>query len=183
VDGFNVRLSFDCMVGGRAISNAQIIGIMNRYALALAIALLSTLAASAQEVYRIKIRGSLISPTGHTRIKETDLVATNGHFLVYQVDKPGGVFNLAEMFADGNFFRENVHSDVGTALDNRVSFDLHDSAGFSDNVGGIPPFSLCRMIATGRITEKSLRLSVAGVWNEDDSIVFKGVITGKRLVP
>jgi hypothetical protein len=156
---------------------------MNRYILVLAIALLSTLAASAQEIYQLKIRGKLISPDGVTRIKETDLVATNGHLLVYETDISGRSFNLGELFANGGFFRENIHSDdAAVANNNKISFDLHDSDGFSGNVGGVPTFT-GRMIATGRVTEKSVRFSVVGVWDGGTDTLFKGVITGKRILP
>jgi hypothetical protein len=156
---------------------------MNRYVLVLAIALLSTVAASAQEVYQIKIRGSLISPSGHTRIKETDLVATNGHFLVYVVDVSNKDFTLNEVFPNGGIFEERIHADDGAALnEHKVIFNLHDTTGFDDNIGGITPFT-GHLIATGRVTEKSIRFSVVGVWDESTDTVFKGVITGKRLVP
>ena len=157
---------------------------MNRYALILAIALLSTLAASAQGVYRIKLRGSLISPTGHTRIKETDLVATNGHFLTFEVDIAGKDFDLDEMFANGTPFREQIHShETGVGADGRtVTFMIHNTAGFADNVAGLPAFG-DYMLVTGRVTERSLRFSVVGIWDDPNNIVFKGVITGKRILP
>jgi hypothetical protein len=155
---------------------------MNRYVLALAIALLSTLAASAQEIYQLKIRGSLISPTNHTRIKETDLVATNGHLLIYEVDLASESFDLVERFPNMSTFTQHVHAD-DTAVDgNQVVMDIHDNTGFSANLAGVPGFS-GRLIAKGRVTERSLRFSVIGVWNENTETVFKGVITGKRLVP
>ena len=154
---------------------------MNRYALVLAIALLSTLAASAQGVYQIKIRGSLISSTGHTHIKETDLVVTNGHFLIYEVNLPDRQFDLKEVFANGDLFRDNTHSHEGAVVsNNKVSFDLHYDFGFDGNVGGIRPFA-GRLMAVGRVTERSLRFSVVGAWDPDT--LFKGVITGKRIFP
>ena len=157
---------------------------MNRYVIVLAIALLSTLAASAQEVYRIKIRGKLISPDGVTRIKETDLVRTNGHLLTYVVDVPGREFDLVETFANGTSFTTHIHADDSSVVadGHGVVFDCHESTGFANNLAGLTLFT-GRMIAKGRVTEKSIRLSVIGVWDTSTDTYFKGVITGKRVLP
>jgi hypothetical protein len=154
---------------------------MNKYVLVLALALLSTLAASAQEVYQLKIRGSLISPSGRTRVKETTLVATNGHLLIYEVDLASKSLDLFETFPNLSTFTDHLHTD-DTAVDgNKVVMDIHEDTGFSANLAGVPAFT-GRLIAKGRVTERSLRFSVIGVWNESTDTVFKGVITGKRLV-
>jgi hypothetical protein len=155
---------------------------MKRYALVLAIALLSTFAASALETYRLKIRGSLISPSGRTRIRETDLVVSNGNWLVFDVDLAAKSLDLFEMSPTTGQTELGADNVVVGTDGKTVIFDMQDVNGFSDNLAGLPAFT-DRLMANGRVTARSLRFSVIGVWDASTETFFKGVITGKRVSP
>src|ERR1043166_2368639 len=171
---------------------------MKKLAAILILTLLSGLIARATpDRFLIQFRGVITSITNSAirfKVRETNLVTTNGNLLVYEIDSlpdfPLQSLNLIETDSTGtNFVRENCHSDDNAVDHTRriVTFDIHDSpaTGFVDNVGGIPPFN-GRIIATGRGTPrrgplKKIRFKVFGVWNSSDNFFFKGTITGVRL--
>jgi len=160
---------------------------MKKPFLFLALALFAGLSAHADN-YIIKFRGTITSANGRTRIKETDLVRTNGNVLVYQINVVNKEFDIVESDATGvPDFGQQVHSDDAAVIANgrTVVTDLHDSDGFPANVSGVPVFE-GRLMGTARFTfvgdtPASFRMNVSGVWNVDDNSTFKGVITGRRV--
>jgi hypothetical protein len=155
---------------------------MKRHALTLAIALLSTLAASAFETYQLKIRGSLISPSGRTRIKETDLVAGSNHVLVLEVDLGAKSLGLYDTSPTTGSTEAHADEVVVDSDGKTVIFDIRKDNGFGANLAGLPAFT-DRLMAKGRVTGRTVRFSVIGVWDASTDTFFKGVITGKRIEP
>jgi hypothetical protein len=162
--------------------------IMKKISVLFAIVLCSTLSTWAADNFLIKVRGKIVGPNGVTRVKETDLVLTNGHQLVYQIDTTNQTFTIVQMDIPGtNVLRQELHADDAAVSGNHrvVAFDMHDDAGFGDNVGGVGAFT-GRLVSSGRIsfvrgTAKKIRLSVFGVWDSSENTTFKGVITGQRI--
>ena len=168
---------------------------MKKFVLIILAASLGSTALLGADTFLIKFSGVITTPTGRTRVKETDLVRTNGNVLVAVVDTN----QVSEQFlriweADStgtNLLRANIES-YGKALDasgRRLTVDLFAGflGGFDPNVGNILPNSHGEILGQGLITPsvhapKSIRLSFSGVWNSASNAVFKGTMTGK-LIP
>src|SRR5215212_2895726 len=68
---------------------------------------LGSLALTAADQFIVKFRGTIITPEGRTRVKETDLVRTNGNTLVLVVDT---------IAVSGNFLRFYEADSTGTNI-------------------------------------------------------------------
>lgn len=163
---------------------------MKKLSLFIALVLFAGLSAHAADHYILKFRGTITSPDGKIRVKETQLVTTNGNTLVMNVDLSGADFDVFESDPTGvDELQENTHNDTSFALANGHGFatDLHFSAGFAGNVGNVPTFE-GRLIGVARISfkkgnPKGFRMPVSGIWNPDDNSTFKGTITGVIVPP
>lgn len=161
---------------------------MKKISFVFALLLLSGWTTWAADNFVVKIRGTLTGPNGQTRIKETDLVVTNGQRLVLQIDATNHSVVLVQTDATGtNVVRQEAHAEAVavTSGHRAVTFDLQPDEGFAGNT--INQAGLTgRLLVTGRIAyvrgvARSFRGTVFGIWNGDGNSTFKGTITGQRV--